>query len=32
MTYRKIGGIRFVRVFRIGFSFWVYRQPRVRND
>jgi hypothetical protein len=31
MTYRKIGGIRFVRVFRIGFSFWVYRNQQVRD-
>lgn len=26
MTYRKIGGLRFVRIGRFGFSFWVSRR------
>ncbi len=25
MEYRKIGGIRWVRFWRFGFSFWLYK-------
>ena len=35
MEYRKIGGIRWVRFWRFGFSFWLYKpdhgyRPRQR--
>lgn len=32
VSYRKVGGLRFVRIGRFGFSFWVsrtHRGPRV---
>lgn len=29
MTYRKIGGLHFVRIGRFGFSFYISRRRRV---
>jgi hypothetical protein len=26
LTYRKVGGLRFVRIGRFGFSFWLSRR------
>lgn len=27
MSYKKVGGIRFVRLWRLGFSFYLTRKP-----
>jgi hypothetical protein len=27
-SFRKVGGLRFIRLGRLGMSFWVTRRPR----
>lgn len=32
MSYRKIGGLHFVRLWRFGFSFYIARRRAQRED
>ena len=30
ISYKKVGGLHFVKIFRVGFAFYLQRKPRGR--